>query len=159
MGRLGVFASTGAVAVVVAGCAGPLRLPDTGPTEGLPGPAWYTLTILPDSAIEERDIVLTPYQGVETRPADLVGPTDLDASDGADLYRIGGHRVVYQITLPWTLEATVDGRPCDGIVELPEGLESDATLTIEGDRCELRLDGRHDPELAPHPGLETAPTA
>ena len=156
MARLGVLAIAFAATVAVGGCAGPLRLPDTGPTEGLPGPAWYTLTIEPDSAIEDRHIVLISYGGEETRPGDLVGPTDEDESAG-DLYRIAGQRVVHRITLPSTLEATVDGDPCEGLVELPENLESDATLTIDGDRCELRLDGRHDPELAPHPGLETAP--
>ena len=158
MVRLGVLAIASALAV--SGCAGPIRLPDTGPTgvEGLAGPAWYMLIISPDTAIEESDIVLLLGQGVETRPADLVGPTDVGESDGADLYRIAGHRVVHQITLPTTLEAMVDGDPCDGIVELPEGMESDATLTIDGDDCELRLDGRHDPEVFDH-GLETAPEA
>ena len=157
MARLGVLAIASALAVV--GCASPPRLPDTGPmvTEGLPGPAWFTLTILPDAAIEDRGIVVRTGGDTETRPGDLVGPTDLDESGGADLYWLAGHRVVHQITLPSTLEATVDGRPCDGVVELPEGLESDATLTIGDDRCQLRLDARHDPELAPHPGLETAP--
>jgi hypothetical protein len=155
MGRWPVVAL--AVALVLTGCslAAPDDVPVGTPHEGLPGPAWYLLTIEPDDAIETRDIVLSPYDGVEIRPRDLIGSGGLAATGGADLFALDGHRVVHDIGLPSTLQATVDGRPCEGTVELLEDMESDATLTIEGDRCVLRLDHRHRMEDLHH-GLEDA---
>jgi hypothetical protein len=150
MHRLAVAAL--GVGLVVGGCS-TLSQPGRPAETALashPGPAYYLLTIEPDAAIDTRDIVLTTYDGAETRPRDLLGPTDLAESGGADIHAKDGRRLVHQIGIPAILEATVDGIPCEGRVELLEDMESDATLLIDGERCVLRLDQRHRMDVLRH---------
>jgi len=143
MGRWPVLAL--GVALIVAGCSerGVQDAPPATAFEAMSGPAWYLLRVEPDAAIDTRDIVLTTDQGAAIRPRDLLGPTDLADSGGADIFALDGRRLVTKIGLPAALEATVDGRRCDGSVELMEDMESDATLVIGDDGCALRLDTRH----------------
>ena len=124
--------------------------PEETPFEGVPGPGYYTLTIEPDAAIDSRDIVLTVGGDFQVRPRALLGDTDLATTGGADIYAKDGKRLVHQIVLPGTLVASVDGVRCDGIIEQFEDMESDATLTIDAERCSLRLDGRHRVEDVDH---------
>ena len=93
---------------------------------------------------------LGPKLGFEIRPIALLGPTDLAETGGADVYRLAGRRVVHGIALPTALLASVDGRACDGRVELLEDQESDATLLVGETHCALRLDGRHAVDAIDH---------
>ena len=66
------------------------------------------------------------------------------------MYAKDGKRLLHQIVLPGTLVGSVDGGRCDGVIEQLEDMESDATLTIDADRCALRLDRRHRAEDVDH---------
>jgi len=131
--------------------------PEETAFEGLPGPGYYLLTIDPDGAIDTRDIVLTIGDDFQVRPRALLGPTDLATTGGAVIHAKDGKRLVHQIVRPGTLVASVDGVRCDGTVDTLEDMESDATLTIDGERCTLRLDRRHRMEDVDH-GLDDEPT-
>ncbi len=150
MHRLAVVAVT--VAILLGACSAlpPELQPEETAFEGHPGPAYYLLTIEPDEAIDTRDIVLTIGGDLQVRPRALLGVTDLATSGGADIHAKDGKRLVHQIVAPGTLVASVDGVRCDGVVDQLEDMESDATLSIDGDTCALRLDRRHRMEDIDH---------
>ncbi|HET8784741.1 MAG TPA: hypothetical protein VFM38_03840 [Candidatus Limnocylindrales bacterium] len=95
--------------------------------EHVPGPGSFVVKVVPGDAVDDRRIRFSAY-GDHT--------VLFVAHRGDDRYLLGGD-------LPSTLRAHVDGADCSGSVDLVSDMESDATLTIDGQRCDLRLDLSH----------------
>ena len=95
--------------------------------ERVPGPGSFVVKVVPGEAIDTQQVRFSAYGD----------RTVLFASHrGEDRFLTG-------VDLPSTLRAHVDGRDCEGSIDLVTDIEADATLTIDDDGCELRLDLRH----------------
>ena len=109
----------------VATCAMPGRTFEDG-VEHLPGPASYVVAVEPPAATDAKIELLMDETVTRMFPAE----------NGEARYLTG-------ISLPSTLTARVDGRPCDGAIVIGENLEADATLSVRANGCDLRLDLLH----------------
>ena len=94
--------------------------------EHLPGPASYVVAVEPPQAADAKIELLMDETVTRMFPAER-----------------GEARYLTGISLPSTLTARVDGRPCEGSIAIGEDLEADATLSVMADGCELRLDLLH----------------
>ena len=112
---------------VVSACASGIGATFEPGVEHLPGPGSFVVKVVPGAAVDDRRIRFSAY-GDHT--ALFV------AHRGNDRYLIG-------TDLPSTLRAHVDGADCSGSIDLVSDMESDATLTIDGERCDLTLDLSH----------------
>jgi hypothetical protein len=109
----------------LAGCAIPAQTFEQG-VEHLSGPASYVVTIEPPAAIEANIELLMDETVTHTFPA-----------------KRGGARYLIGTSLPATLRARIGNRACDGAIVIAEDMEADATLSVEADGCDLRLDLLH----------------
>lgn len=143
-----------AAGLLVAACGGlPLR-GEPEAVEGMPGPGSYLVTTEPAAAFEGRSVALILHGETVIRSADLLRGGPPEDTFGASLRTIGGRRYVEGLTVAWpdtTLEASVDGARCEGTIVFTEDDEVDATIVIDQDGCELRLDRRHDMGALAHP--------
>jgi len=110
---------------VVAACAMPSRTFEPG-VEHLPGPASYVVAVEPPDSADANIELLMDETVTRMFPAER-----------------GEARYLTGTSLPSTLTALVDGRPCDGAIVIGEDLEADATLSVMADGCTLRLDLLH----------------
>lgn len=113
------------LAGAMAACALPGRTFEPG-VEHLPGPASYVVTVDPPEAADAKVELLMGETVTRMFPAER-----------------GELRYLTGISLPSTLTARVDGRPCHGAIVIGEDLEADATLSVMVDGCDLRLDLLH----------------
>jgi hypothetical protein len=109
----------------VAACAMPGRTFEPG-VEHLPGPASYVVAVEPPDSADANIELLMDDTVTRMFPAER-----------------GEARYLTGISLPSTLTARVDGRPCDGAIVIGEDLEADATLSVMTEGCTLRLDLLH----------------
>ena len=113
--------------VVLAGCGTGIGATFEPGVEHIPGPGTFLVKVVPGDAVDDRRIRLSAY-GDHT--------ILFLAHRGIDRYLSG-------VDLPSTLRAHVDGADCSGSIDLASDMEYDATLTIDGDRCDLKLDLSH----------------
>ena len=113
------------LAGAVLACAMPGQTFEPG-VEHIPGPASYVVAVEPPGAADAKIELLMDEAVTRMFPAER-----------------GEARYLTGISLPSTLTARVDGRPCDGAIVIGEDLEADATLSVTADGCELRLDLLH----------------
>jgi hypothetical protein len=113
------------LAGAVFACAMPGQTFEPG-VEHLPGPAAYVVAVEPPQAADAKIELLMGETVTRNFPAER-----------------GEARYLTGISLPSTLTARVDGRPCGGSILIGEDLEADATLSVTADGCELRLDLLH----------------
>lgn len=123
----------------VAACAMPGLTFEPG-VEHLPGPASYVVTVEPPAAVDAKIELLMDETVTRMFPAER-----------------GEARYLTGISLPSTLTARVDGRPCDGAIIIGEDLEADATLSVKVDGCDLRLDLLHHTGTIDHKLEDSAP--
>jgi hypothetical protein len=123
----------------VAACAVPGATFEQG-VEHVPGPASYVVAVEPPAAVDAAIELLMGETVTRMFPA-----------------RRGEARYLTGLSLPSTLTARVDGRPCDGAIVIGEDLEADATLSVMADGCDLRLDLLHRTGTIDHHLEDSAP--
>ncbi len=122
-----------------AACAMPSRTFEPG-VEHLPGPASYVVAIEPPQAADAKIELLMDETVTRMFPAER-----------------REERFLTGISLPSTLTARVDGRPCAGAIVIGEDLEADATLSVTADGCDLRLNLLHRTGTIDHKLDDSAP--
>jgi hypothetical protein len=102
--------------------------------EYVPGPAILVVRVVPPEARDTRRIELSTADG----------------SVKAFRSHAGEDRFLTGVTLPSTLNASVDGVRCDGSMPVSGDIEYDATLRIDASGCSLQLDRSHPPDAIDH---------